>query len=284
MLEHRASLAALAIAVVLVVLAVSTAAPGVALATGAPHVDNGEDTDACAMCHRAHTSASDVEWEDPLSFETTGNALIVGVFEGSGDTELCYSCHGVAALGSLFDVESAFLSASVHSLAPSTSAYGPSEKQCASCHDTHGTSRDASGSTYPALLRSTSSTGSTLYQGDEYCATCHQNRTDSRWDGLSVWNQTAHAKVMTAPASGTEIVCSVCHQPHGSDNTALIVETIFPPAAPTTTSVPANDRWLCFSCHPAPTGHLLRRTHVSVLDARIDVDHGAHRCRVGICR
>jgi predicted CXXCH cytochrome family protein len=204
------------------------------------------------MCHRTHSASSDVENEDPLSLLTTGSALVYGAWEGVGDTELCFSCHGVAALGSVYDVESPFEAPSTHSLAPSSSAYGPPEKQCASCHDTHGTSRDASGATFAALLRSDSTTspGQTYYQGDVYCASCHQDRAEDVWDGLEVWNMTGHATEMTPTSSGTQIVCSNCHHPHGSDNSALIQEVLYPPAAPATVAVPANDRWLCFGCHP----------------------------------
>lgn len=231
------------------------AAPSLsAFAVDAPHVPTGADTDACAMCHRAHTAASDTTWTVRGTFDTSASALIVGTFTNVGDTGLCYTCHGVDALGSTIDVQSAFTSESSHTLAPETSAYGPSPKQCSSCHDSHGSDRRTDGSTFPALLRSYSTTDPTVayFGGDAYCATCHQNRPNDTWDGLAIWQQTAHSREITAPASGTGIVCSACHEPHGSNNPPNVVENINPPSIAATTAIPANDRRFCFACHPVP--------------------------------
>ena len=68
--------------------------------------------------------------------------------------------------------------------------------------------------------------------------------------GLAVWQQTAHSRAL-ARADGTKITCSICHEPHGSNNTALVVEQLAPPtpSVADTVAVPANDRWLCYGCH-----------------------------------
>ncbi len=238
----------------LCVVALSTlifAASAIATTT-APHVATDRDTDACAMCHRAHTSASDTTRTVPgRAEETTRSALIVGVFTGAADTGLCYVCHGVEALGSGTDVQSEFTAASAHSIAPAPSEHGPSPKKCSSCHDSHGIERTPSGDPYPALLRVYESADSTraFYTGDEYCAACHLARPESRWDGLQVWRRTAHATEMTAPASGTGIICSNCHAAHGSEIAPLITTRLLPPAAPATLTVEANDRQLCLGCH-----------------------------------
>ena len=49
---------------VLLVLAVALAVPSVAMANFAIHGNYVEDTDACAGCHRAHTSVSTITWTD----------------------------------------------------------------------------------------------------------------------------------------------------------------------------------------------------------------------------
>ncbi len=220
--------------------------------TPAPHVSDGSgETDACAMCHRSHTSASEDQWTD--SFGTNHDTLLVGTGSAvQGDVPLCYSCHGVDQLGSGVDVQSGFLAASGHVLAPETSTYGPARKECSSCHDSHGAAKDEFGLTYPALLRSESTTNAGLvaYRGDRYCTNCHLPRANNEFDGLSVWEQTAHARQIQAGPTGTDIVCTVCHAGHGSNNPPSIVEEIVPPSIPTTTSVPANDRGLCYACHP----------------------------------
>lgn len=222
-------------------------------AVDAPHVPTDVQTDACAMCHRTHTAASDTTWSVAARpAETTHTALILGTYEGVGDTELCFTCHGVDALGSSIDVQTSATSESSHTLMPYSSAYGPAAKQCSSCHDSHGSDRDLLGNTYAALLRSRSTTDPlvTFFGGDAYCASCHQDRPADTWDGLAVWQQTAHAKEMTA-TSDTGIICSACHDPHGSNNPPTIVESLVPPAVAATTSVAANDRAFCFKCHPS---------------------------------
>ncbi|MHB9002471.1 MAG: cytochrome c3 family protein [Coriobacteriia bacterium] len=217
-----------------------------------PHVPQDATTDVCAMCHRAHTASNDATWTAPaVSQDASGSALLIGAPVGAGDTLLCYSCHGVDTLGSTTDIQSAFSSASGHDLAPVSSEYGPKAKQCSSCHDSHGTARTLAGDPYPALLRSTSTTNPALvyYTGDTYCASCHVDRVQDRWDGLDVWRSTGHARDLSGPTSGTDIVCSVCHEPHGSDNPPNVVEALFPPAVPATVTISANDRTLCFACH-----------------------------------
>jgi predicted CXXCH cytochrome family protein len=214
----------------------------------APHVPTETDTDVCAMCHRTHTAGSDIEWVD--SFGNDHNALILGTYSVGGDTGLCYVCHGVDSLGSSVEVQTALTSESAHVVAPYPSGFGPTPKDCSSCHDSHGSERQPDGEPYPALLSSTSLDSTmAVVQGAEYCATCHLDRAEDTWDGLAVWLQTAHALKMAEPPSGTRIICSNCHDPHGSDAAPLIAPTIYPPAAPATATVDANDRELCFSCH-----------------------------------
>ncbi len=212
-----------------------------------PHVAIEADTDSCAMCHRSHSSGSEVFARDALG--TRIQALIVGTYaEDTGDTELCYTCHGVETLGSEKDVQGEFLAGSGHVLTPGISTFGPATKQCSDCHDTHGGGAEAS-STMPAALLRAKTTTTTVHSGNEYCVVCHAGRPAEIFDGLGVFGQTRHADI-TPTVSGTNIVCSACHQPHGSANPPLIVSQLATPSAPATYAVPANDRWLCYGCHP----------------------------------
>ena len=218
---------------------------GTALAAP-PHVTNEVDTASCALCHRTHTSASTIT-VDPQDAAEVKNALIVGSFEGeAADTQLCFSCHD--GLGSVYDTYTEFQSVSAHSLAPTASPYGPSPKGCYSCHDSHGSTREASGTPYPALLESKGASGTYYRSGDQYCSACHIVRSGNEFPGLAVWQQTAHSRAL-ARSDGTKITCSICHEPHGSSNAALVVQRLTPPSAPDTVAVPANDRWLCYGCH-----------------------------------
>lgn len=222
-----------------------------ATTTVAPHVATGTDTDVCAMCHRTHTSGSSVDWSAPEHRQTKHSALLVGT--AGEDTELCFSCHGVEALGSGTDIQSSIEATSGHAVNETGTAYGPVPTGCGSCHDAHGAARISSGTPYPVLLRSATSTGTLIYNGDEFCTSCHVVRPANRFPGLGVWKQSPHSRIAT-PSSGTNIACSACHDPHGSDIAPAIVSTIETPAASAPTTVTANDRTLCVACHSATLG------------------------------
>jgi predicted CXXCH cytochrome family protein len=83
---------------ILVVLATMflLAFSGVAYANFAIHGGYSLDTDACAGCHRAHTSFSELRWANRYDPNITQSALLVS----SADTmtEFCNTCHGSDAL------------------------------------------------------------------------------------------------------------------------------------------------------------------------------------------
>jgi len=246
--RSMSAVVALAFACVLV------AFPAVTFAETAPHVADSTAPDTCAMCHRGHTAPGSFGRVEPDSWEMTSSALAVATPSDTGDTQLCYVCHGFEALGSGTDVQSSFNATSAHSLAPSSTVFGPSVKYCSSCHDSHGTDEITSGTPYPKLLRSRTSTGTQFFQAEEYCATCHLNRPLDTFDGLAIYRQTGHYTQLPDPANGTEIRCSNCHVAHGSAIAPLIVSQITSPALVATFTVPANDRRLCFGCHPTAFG------------------------------
>ncbi len=225
-----------------------------AYASTAPHVVYGDTPEACAMCHRGHSAPGVVERAEAGSWDTTGSALVIAAppadgEPNGGDTALCFTCHGVDALGSGTDVQSAFTKDSTHLIAPGSSAYGPSPKQCSSCHDTHGTARTESEEPYTALLRSRTADGVEFHAAEEYCATCHfEAREDNRFRGLGVYSDTAHYR-LDISALGTDITCSICHESHGSAIAPLIRSEFTTPAAPAVAIIEANDRTLCYVCH-----------------------------------
>ena len=228
----------------LLVGAVSASAQGVVPS----HVAMNADPDTCAMCHRAHSSASEVG----PSVDGTRVALIVGTATRfMGDVQLCYACHGVDTLGSTHNVEGEFASGPGHLLTPTPSEFGPTHKQCSDCHDVHGSAKTADGDPFPSLLRSRDASGNLYETGEAYCAACHTVRANNVFPGLSVWNQTAHSSIPT-PTTGTGIVCSVCHVPHGSPASPSIQTRFSPPAVPATVTITANDRRMCEVCHTAP--------------------------------
>ncbi len=241
--------------------------PGVALAAAAllalpaaalalpPHVATGTAPDTCAMCHRGHTASGDFGRADATSWEMTGSALGITAPAGRGDTTLCYTCHHIDALGSGTPVAGAFEETSAHSLAPEASPFGPTVKYCSSCHDSHGADKDAGGEPYAALLRARTSDGTPVFTGSAYCGTCHDvERSESRFDGVAIYERTPHFLAVPDPASGTKVRCSVCHEGHGSPIAPLIVSEIAPPAIAATVTVAANDRTFCLACHGSARG------------------------------
>ncbi|MFU8891859.1 MAG: cytochrome c3 family protein, partial [Anaerosomatales bacterium] len=222
-----------------------------------PHVTTEEGPDACAMCHRAHTAPGVVARSQSGSWDTTGSALVIAdPLSNAGDAALCLTCHGIEGFGSQIVVQDDFLRDSAHTLLPDASRYEEvPEKQCSSCHDAHGSEKGEDGTPNPGLLRALTELGEPFYAGEEYCATCHydaRDAYDNRFDGLSIYEQTAHFG-LPDPASGTQITCSNCHASHGSDVAPLIAAEIVPPvvapAVPETATITANDRTLCYACH-----------------------------------
>jgi predicted CXXCH cytochrome family protein len=246
------------VALCAVLLFVALAIPAIALAAEVPpHVTTEEGPDACAMCHRAHTAPGVVARSQFGSWETTGSALVIAdPSSNSGDAALCLTCHGVEGFGSRLVVQDDFIRDSAHTLLPDASRYEEvPDKQCSSCHDAHGSEKRDDGTPFPGLLRAFTEGGDPVYAGEEYCATCHyddRDQYDNRFDGLSIYEQTAHFG-LPYPASGTDVTCSNCHASHGSDVAPLIAAEIVPPvvapAIPETATITANDRTLCYACH-----------------------------------
>ncbi len=243
---------AVALAALLACAQPSIGAPASESTTLAPHIATSYDTDVCAMCHRAHSASGTGVWTSAVASDVSGSALLVGTAT-DGDVGLCYSCHGVDSLGSAIDVQSSFEASSGHSLDPTASAFGPSPKHCSTCHDSHGTARDASNTPYPGLLRAITATGVAVYRGNEYCGTCHTEQPGSSFHGLGVFNQTAHAAKIVPPATGTAIVCDACHDPHGSSVAPTIRTMMETPSVSVATTISANDRTFCFACHDGST-------------------------------
>jgi len=228
------------------------ASPASVSPTLPPHVPTEIDTDVCAMCHRAHTSANTDTWTSHSAADATGSSLLVGS-ESGGDTGMCYTCHGVELLGSATDIQSSFEASSGHSIEPSVSAFGPRLKDCSTCHDSHGSARAATGTPYARLLRVETASETLVYRGDEFCTACHAVRVASSFPGLATWKLTRHADI-TATASATGIVCTACHDSHGSPFAPSIRTRLTTPSASAAATVTGNTRSLCVGCHSTAYG------------------------------
>ncbi len=164
---------AFAVAVVASVLLLT---PGIALANFGIHGGYSMDTDACAGCHRAHTAASPITWNNGVEERS---ALLISAADDV--YEFCLTCHGSAAAGAatnvvdgvyesdefgtqgarlnsgLFDLNNEHgVGDSKHSVTGSWGAWGGGATgrdgvfstgygelipmSCTSCHDVHGSS------------------------------------------------------------------------------------------------------------------------------------------------
>ena len=74
--EQRGLSRAVVRGVVFLAVVCAMVAPAIAQAMLPPHVATGADTDACAICHRSHSAASNVNVETTST--TKPNALILG--------------------------------------------------------------------------------------------------------------------------------------------------------------------------------------------------------------
>jgi predicted CXXCH cytochrome family protein len=283
----------LAVGLVVAVLFAGGLAP--AFAATPPHavLDSQHSiTDACSICHRAHSATAVVPYRIDSTTTPTGASLVLSTDPASGDVQLCFACHGQGQLGSNKDIQSLYQLPSVHALAPATAPYGPSPIYCSTCHDSHGTARVASDTPYPKLLRSFEVT-MPVYAGEAYCATCHKVEPGERWSGLSVYLTTGHYSGLSTPTTGTGIRCSWCHDPHGSAVAPLLVASIVPTAVPTTFTVTADNRTFCNACHGttsatwegavvyAASGHASSVVTVPISAKWVPADGGR---RVGECQ
>ncbi len=162
---------------------------GSAFANFGPHGGYALDTDACAGCHRAHTSFSEVTWD---SNGTQRSALLVSSAKTA--TEFCYACHGNDAPGASTNVEAGLFDA------------GPSG---ANTVPLGGGILYETESTFNGGLNGGAFTGVTSMHDMDKGAV-----TDPMWGAGS-----------SAPA-GKNLSCTSCHDVHGSSNYRLLKDTV----------------------------------------------------------
>jgi predicted CXXCH cytochrome family protein len=188
-----------------------------------PHGNYGGGSASCESCHDLHKAPSD-SW---LLTEAT-------------EKETCYTCHD--GTGGATDIEAEFGEAGP----PAGSSHPvPTDMlQCSSCHTPHKASEEDTG-----LLR-TGWDGDFHYSppgaplGNAFCYACHDATSplpapNGAHDAFetSVHNTDANVPL---PASGSEIKCLACHEPHGSDQPALGIRGQVEEDA-------------CFACHTSAT-------------------------------
>jgi len=174
---------------------------GVAYANFAIHGGYSLDTDACAGCHRAHTSFSELRWNNRYDPSITQSALLVS----SADTmtEFCNTCHGSDAPGASTNVMDGIFDA------------GPSGE----LGQVPGDDNDG----VTVLYQTNSEFGAVLNGGgfDNI-----DGRTVSSSHGMDangiMWGFGASVE----DAGLTNFTCTSCHDVHGSSNYRLLKDSL----------------------------------------------------------
>lgn len=187
-----------------------------------PHGNFAASTAGCASCHDTHAAS--------------GSSLIYAANEKA----LCYTCHDGS--NSNYNIKKEFGEETVgSSVYPSYHPVPNGPQLCTTCHNPHLTN-----STTPQLLEVGADKVST---GNAVCGQCHgPGSAIVGGDVYSPFIGTAHDVNMTNPASGTQIKCVRCHQPHGSSIKPLLQNSIISQTGGVY-AVTGNNNTVCFACH-----------------------------------
>jgi len=188
-----------------------------AAANFGPHGGYLDDTDACAGCHRAHTSFSDVRYlkrvntGDPTDDANYGSALLVG--ESTSMTEFCNACHGDLAPGASTNVEAGLFDGG-------PSAYSgiqpPAENDGVvtlyETSSTAGAPLNGGGFSEAANLVDWEDNGAAAYEA--VTSTHDMDATGVLWGDGNAANRLVN------------LTCTSCHDPHGSSNYRLLKDNV----------------------------------------------------------
>lgn len=186
--------------VVLLAFALVLLGGGVAFANFGPHGGYQDDTDACAGCHRAHTSFSPITWTD--QYDNSHSALLVS--SASTIEEFCYACHGDDAPGAATNVQSGIFDSGPSN--PSAGGSGP--------YDTN--------STFNAPLNGGGFSRMATQTAGAFASVTSVHNID---DGVSINSGVVWGEGNSA-TNVLNLTCTDCHDPHGSTNYRLLKDLV----------------------------------------------------------
>ncbi|MDY0088167.1 MAG: hypothetical protein RBS78_06445 [Coriobacteriia bacterium] len=174
---------------------------GVAYANFAIHGGYSLDTDACAGCHRAHTSFSELRWKDRYDPDITHSALLVS--SAATMEEFCNTCHGEDAPGASTNVvEGIFDSgpSGAEGVAPGTVVDGVT-----------------------TIYETNSEFGAGL-NGGGFASFDGTSTTSNHMSGTNnmMWGYGSSV----AQAERTGLTCTDCHDVHGTSNYRLLKDSL----------------------------------------------------------
>jgi len=182
------------LAIMLAVAALAALAlPAVAQANFAIHGNYVADTDACAGCHRAHTSVSTIEWSQVAGATTTQHSALL-VSSATQMWEFCYACHDATSQGADTNVQEGIYEG-----------------------DQHGTQGAILNGGGFDSFDTTATTSTHMYKGASWGA----------YGGGFAGGGQVGANGQIAGADVGESVpvkmdCATCHDPHGSPNYRIL--------------------------------------------------------------
>lgn len=187
------------------------AIPSMAFANYAIHGNYVETTDACAGCHRAHTSVSTLTWQN----STGGSSSALLVSSATSMQEFCYACHDGNSLGADTNVQDGvYLGTENGTLNAVLNGGGFDSMGGAPTTSWHVTNAGASsvkwgawgGGYFTRSAVNTDTNGAAAFD-DPY--------TTEANDARSVGQSTA-----------IKMDCATCHDPHGSPNYRILKSTV----------------------------------------------------------
>lgn len=192
--------------VALLALCVLLASASSAFANFGPHGGYAQDTDACAGCHRAHTSFSSLGWTDQQGADRASALLVANA---TSMTEFCYVCHGNAAPGASTNVQAGVFDAGPTADGASTPNHSTTFYQSFS---TMGAALNGGG--FERIGGAMGATIQSSHMMDAYVnASPALQAVLIRWGNASL-----------APMS--KFTCTDCHDPHGSSNYRLLKDQL----------------------------------------------------------
>jgi predicted CXXCH cytochrome family protein len=171
-----------------------------AFANFGPHGAYTTDTDACASCHRAHTSVSALTWQ-PADGSAPRSALLIA--QANNMSQYCYACHGDGAIGASTNV--------YHGVFDSGPTSGNGDAGFYVSNSSYNATLNAGG-----FFLIGPSAGETVWSSHNMDVTGNEKGELIRWGNVGSGG-------LTPMPSFT---CTDCHDPHGSSNYRLLKDEV----------------------------------------------------------
>lgn len=173
------------------------ALPSAAFANFAIHGNYVTDTDACAGCHRAHTSVSSITWTDSAAGDEHSALLVTSATEM---WQFCYACHDATSQGADTNVQQGIYEGTLYGDQGGVlNGGGFDSLDVAATTSTHmykGSSWGAYGGGYFGTGSNFAADSSNAGQGPD--------------------------AFMTGTGNSIKMDCATCHDPHGSPNYRIL--------------------------------------------------------------